>query len=68
LALECDGISTAFEEGDEAKVSFEDFTVNNSRTGDILQSRLVPDILFNTMKAGGVLPLLEAEGLIAVAE
>ena len=68
LALECDGISTAFEEGDEAKVSFEDFTVNNSRTGDILQSRLVPDILFNTMKAGGVLPLLEAEGLIAAAE
>ena len=68
LALECDGISTAFEEGDEAKVSFEDFTVNNSRTGDILQSRLVPDILLNTMKAGGVLPLLEAEGLIAAAE
>lgn len=68
LALECDRISTAFEEGDEAKVSFEDFTITNSRTGDVLQSRPVPDILLNTMKAGGVLPLLEAEGLIAAAE
>jgi 3-isopropylmalate/(R)-2-methylmalate dehydratase small subunit len=68
LALECAGISTAFEEGDEAKVSFEEFTVTNRRTGDVLQGRPVPAVLLDTMKAGGVLPLLEAEGLIAAAE
>ena len=68
LALECEGISNAFEEGDKAKVSFADFTVTNSRAGEILQGRLVPDVLLDTMKAGGVLPLLEAEGLIGVVK
>ena len=51
-----------------AIVSFIDFTVKNSRTEEILQGRLVPDVLLSTMKAGGVLPLLEAEGLIGSAK
>ena len=68
LALECEGIFKAFEEGDQAMVSFADFTVKNSRTGEILQGQLVPDVLLNTMQAGGVLPLLEAEGLIGSAK
>ncbi len=65
LALECEGISTAIEEGDEVQVSFEDFKVKNNRTGKTLPARAIPDVLLNTMKAGGVLPLLESEGLIA---
>lgn len=67
LALECEGISTAFEEGDEAHISFEDFTIKNNRTDAVLQARAIPEVLLNTMKAGGVLPLLEAEGLVAAA-
>jgi 3-isopropylmalate/(R)-2-methylmalate dehydratase small subunit len=31
-ALECPGIEAAFDEGDVAKVSFEDYTVRNERT------------------------------------
>jgi len=65
LALECPGVAAAFEEGDIAKVSFEDFTVTNTRTGETLQAGAVPDALLATMQAGGVLPVLEAEGLIA---
>ena len=65
LALECGGVSNAFDEGDQASVSFKDFTVKNLRTNHVLQARGIPDVLLNTMTAGGVLPLLESEGLIA---
>jgi 3-isopropylmalate/(R)-2-methylmalate dehydratase small subunit len=67
LALECPGISDAFTEGDAADVSFEDFTVTNQRTGDVCQAGPIPDALLDTMKAGGVFPVLEAEGLVAPA-
>ena len=66
-ALECPGISDAFTEGDAADVSFEDFTVTNQRTGDVCQAGPIPDALLDTMKAGGVFPVLEAEGLVAPA-
>ena len=65
LALECPGVSTAFEEGDTAAVSFEKFTVRNARTGTMLDARSIPDQLLATMRAGGVFPVLEAEGLVA---
>ena len=65
LALECDGVAAAFDEGEEASVSFKNFTVTNLRTNKVLQARSIPDVLMNTMTAGGVLPLLESEGLIA---
>ena len=64
LALECPGISGAFDEGDGADVSFENFTVTNQRTGAAFQAGPIPDALLNTMKAGGVFPVLEAEGLV----
>jgi len=67
LALECPGISAAFTEGDVADVSFEYFTITNRRTGAALQAGAIPYQLFNTMKAGGVFPVLEAEGLVAPA-
>ena len=65
LALECPGISSAFDEGDVADVSFENFTVTNQRTGAALQAGAIPDELLKTMRAGGVFPVLEAEGLVA---
>lgn len=67
LALECPGIAGAIEEGDVADVSFDDFTVTNRRTGDVLQAGAIPRQLLDTMTAGGVFPVLEAEGLVAPA-
>ena len=67
LALECSGISDAFTKGDVADVSFENFTITNRRTGAALQAGAIPYQLLNTMKAGGVFPVLEAEGLVAPA-
>ena len=67
LALECPGISDAFTEGDVADVSFEKFTITNRRTGAAFQAGAIPYQLLNTMKAGGVFPVLEAEGLVAHA-
>jgi 3-isopropylmalate/(R)-2-methylmalate dehydratase small subunit len=63
--LECPGVVEAFEEGDTAEVSFEDFTVRNARSGETLQAKPVPDSLLRILKAGGIYPLLEEEGLIA---
>ena len=65
MALECPGVSSAFDEGDVADVSFETFTVTNRRTGETLSAGAVPDVLLDTMRAGGVFPVLEAEGLVA---
>ena len=67
LALECPGVSAAFEEGDVAEVSFEAFTVTNSRTGKTLSAGVIPEQLLSTMLAGGIFPVLEAEGLVAPA-
>ena len=61
------GVSAAFDEGDIAEISFDAFTVRNARTGDVLQARSFPDQLLATMRAGGVFPVLEAEGLVAPA-
>jgi len=66
-ALECPGVAALFAEGDAAFVSFEDFTVRNEGSGEALTAREVPEILLATLRAGGVLPLLEQEGLIAPA-
>jgi len=65
LALECPGISDSFNEGDHAIVSFEDFSITNKISGEVLYAKAIPDSLLFTMKAGGVLPVLEAEGLIS---
>ena len=64
-ALECPGVTDAFEEGDTAEVSFEDFTVRNARTGAVLKADPIPAPLLRILEAGGIYPLLEQEGLIA---
>lgn len=63
-AIECDGVSVAFEEGDIAEVSLEAGTVTNRRTGAVLQGVVIPDALLSLMRNGGIFPLLESEGLI----
>jgi len=64
-AFECPGVSQAFEEGDTAELSIEDWTATNRRTGQVLKVTLVPKMLLDLMTGGGVLPMLEAQGLIA---
>lgn len=64
-ALECRGIGAAFEEGDVAEVSFDDYKVRNQRTGAVLDAVPLPEALKRLMQAGGLFPLLEAEGYLA---
>jgi len=64
-AFECPGVTQAFEEGDTAELSIEDWTATNRRTGQALAITPVPKMLLEMMLGGGVLPVLEAQGLIA---
>jgi 3-isopropylmalate/(R)-2-methylmalate dehydratase small subunit len=64
LAFECPGVSKAFEEGDQAELSIERWEARNPRTGQTLAVTPVPDMLLSIMRGGGVLPLLEQQGLI----
>lgn len=63
-AVECPGIHRAFEEGEIAEVDFESSTVRNVTTGTALAGRQIPPKLLDLVKAGGIYPLLEKEGLI----
>src|ERR1051325_2105987 len=65
LALECAGVHTAFDEGQTAEISLQDWTVHNCDTGLVVQAKPVPERLLALMTGGGIFPLLEAEGLIA---
>jgi 3-isopropylmalate/(R)-2-methylmalate dehydratase small subunit len=64
-AMECPGVDEAFEEGDVAEVDFEAATVKNVTRNKTLNGRAMPPKLMELVKAGGIYPLLEKEGLIA---
>jgi 3-isopropylmalate/(R)-2-methylmalate dehydratase small subunit len=64
-AFECPGVTQVFDEGDRAELSIEDWSVTNARTGQTLEVKPVPQMLLDMMLGGGVLPMLEAQGLIA---
>jgi len=64
-AMECPGVHDAFEEGDVAEVDFETATVRNVTRNAKLEGRRMPPRLMELVKAGGIYPLLEKEGLIA---
>ena len=63
-AVECPGVHDAFEEGDTAEVDFDSSTVKNVTRGKTLAGRTIPPKLLDLVKAGGIYPLLEKEGLI----
>lgn len=67
-ALVCPGVHAAFEEGDVAEVSFDDYSVRNQRTGATLTADPLPESLKRVMAAGGLFPLLEGEGYLAPKE
>ncbi|HXV09465.1 MAG TPA: 3-isopropylmalate dehydratase [Burkholderiales bacterium] len=64
-AVECPGVDEAFEEGDIAEVDVERATVRNVTRGTALTGKPMPPKLLALVKAGGIYPLLEKEGLIA---
>ncbi len=64
-AVECPGVDEAFEEGDIAEVDVERATVRNVTRGTTLSGKPMPPKLLALVKAGGIYPLLEKEGLIA---
>ena len=65
VALECPGIARAFEEGEKAEVSTDDWTVRNLATGRELALTPVPEMLLTLMRGGGIYPVLERDGLVA---
>jgi 3-isopropylmalate/(R)-2-methylmalate dehydratase small subunit len=67
LAIACPGVAAAFEEGQTAEISLDDWSVRNRETGAVLQAKPVPAALLSLMTGGGVYPVLEARGLIAPA-
>ena len=64
LALECPGVHEAFEEGQTAEVSLDDFTVRNPDIGALLKVQRIPAMLLDLMTQGGLYPHLERQGLI----
>ena len=64
-AVECPGVDGAFEEGEIAEVDFDTGVVRNVTRGTTLKGRPIPPRLLELVKAGGIYPLLEKEGLIA---
>jgi 3-isopropylmalate/(R)-2-methylmalate dehydratase small subunit len=65
LGVECAGISTAFEEGQTAELSTDNWTVRNRETGQVLTCTPVPGMLLGLMQGGGIYPVLERNGLVA---
>lgn len=64
-AVECPGVSDAFEEGQVAQVDMREGVVENLATGARLAAKVFPPKLLALLEAGGLYPLLEREGLIA---
>lgn len=64
-AMSCPGVSAAFSERDIATVDMERGSVVNVTTGATLAGETLPRHLLDTMRAGGILPMLEAAGLIS---
>lgn len=53
LALECDGIVEAFQDGDDAEIDLPGGTITNNRTGQTLTFVPVPQFALDVQKAGG---------------
>jgi len=64
-AMECRGVSAAFEEGEVAEVDFGAGTVRNLTAGHTLAAKALPEKLLHLLEAGGIYPLLEQRGIIA---
>ena len=62
LALECEGIVEAFQDGDEADLDLAAGTITNKRSGQSLTFVPVPQFALDVQKAGGWLEYMKANG------
>lgn len=67
-ALPCPGVSKAFEEGDIAEVDFEQGKIVNVTKGTVINTAPLPETLIRIIRAGGIVPLLDAEGCLEPLE
>lgn len=63
--MECPGIDEAFDEGEVADVNVESHTITNVTRNISIAAAPLPATLLELLKAGGIFPLLEKQGLIA---
>ncbi|GAA1022355.1 3-isopropylmalate dehydratase small subunit [Acrocarpospora pleiomorpha] len=63
-ALEVPGVSGLFTEGDVAEIDFAAARVTNVSSGERLPGITWPEPLQKILEAGGLIPLLVAEGLV----
>ncbi|MBI3964481.1 MAG: 3-isopropylmalate dehydratase [Chloroflexi bacterium] len=63
-ALSVPGVAELFEEGETAEIDFENATITNVEKGQTLSGKQLPDELVKLTQAGGILPLLKAEGFL----
>lgn len=65
VAMNCPGVTQFAREGDEIEVDAAKGLVRNPATAAALQGMPTPADLLSIMRAGGMLPMMEAEGLIS---
>jgi 3-isopropylmalate/(R)-2-methylmalate dehydratase small subunit len=63
-AIQCRGVTAAFEEGDTARVDFSSGRVDNLTRGTSLDGMPLPQLLAAIVEAGGVAAMLAREGYI----
>lgn len=65
VAVNCPGAAQFAREGDEIEVDAASGVLRHARTGGELRGQPTPPDLLAIMRAGGMLPAMEAEGLIS---
>lgn len=61
LALECEGVAAAFQDGDEADLDLPGGTITNKRTGQTLEFVPVAQFALDVQKAGGWLEYMREQ-------
>jgi len=59
LALECNGVSRAVEEGDVVRIKLEEGTVENISSGATLIFKPLPKLILEIFKEGGLVPYVK---------
>ena len=63
-ALQCQGVSKAFEEGDIAVIDLLNGTIKNEQTEEVLHGNIISSSMERTLEAGGIEELLKRQGYI----
>jgi 3-isopropylmalate/(R)-2-methylmalate dehydratase small subunit len=63
-ALTAPGVTSAFTDGDTARLDFAEGWVENTATGTRLEAGALPPLVLDILAAGGILPKLAREGYV----